>query len=84
MAYWGVPSFARCVSHEYRYLHLSVGARSGTVLSVPCPCPQASVPSLTPQEPPHLSGEGKLRQGSLGGLGKGIPSKLCPWEMFSG
>uniref|UniRef100_A0A8C8AR84 Adhesion G protein-coupled receptor B2 n=1 Tax=Otus sunia TaxID=257818 RepID=A0A8C8AR84_9STRI len=29
VAYWGVPSFARCVSHEYRYLHLSVGARSG-------------------------------------------------------
>uniref|UniRef100_A0A8C8AR95 Adhesion G protein-coupled receptor B2 n=1 Tax=Otus sunia TaxID=257818 RepID=A0A8C8AR95_9STRI len=28
VAYWGVPSFARCVSHEYRYLHLSVGARS--------------------------------------------------------
>ncbi|NXU36207.1 AGRB2 protein, partial [Drymodes brunneopygia] len=24
VAYWGVPSFARCVSHEYRYLHLSL------------------------------------------------------------
>ncbi|XP_055562284.1 adhesion G protein-coupled receptor B2 isoform X6 [Falco cherrug] len=24
IAYWGVPSFARCVSHEYRYLHLSL------------------------------------------------------------
>uniref|UniRef100_A0A8C8APN6 Adhesion G protein-coupled receptor B2 n=1 Tax=Otus sunia TaxID=257818 RepID=A0A8C8APN6_9STRI len=34
VAYWGVPSFARCVSHEYRYLHLSVGARSGTSGSV--------------------------------------------------
>lgn len=40
VAYWGVPSFARCISHEYRYLHLSVGARS-----VPCPCgPSALVP----------------------------------------
>lgn len=29
VAYWGVPSFARCISREYRYLHLSVGARSG-------------------------------------------------------
>ncbi|KAM8998509.1 adhesion G protein-coupled receptor B2 isoform 5-T6 [Ara ararauna] len=24
VAYWGVPSFARCISHEYRYLHLSL------------------------------------------------------------
>ncbi|KAL8220288.1 UNVERIFIED_CONTAM: Adhesion G protein-coupled receptor B2 [Gekko kuhli] len=24
VAYWGAPSFARCVSHEYRYLHLSL------------------------------------------------------------
>ncbi|XP_064381261.1 adhesion G protein-coupled receptor B2 isoform X2 [Dromaius novaehollandiae] len=24
VAYWGLPSFARCVSHEYRYLHLSL------------------------------------------------------------
>lgn len=24
MAYWGLPSFARCISHEYRYLYLSV------------------------------------------------------------
>lgn len=24
VAYWGPPSFARCVSLEYRYLHLSV------------------------------------------------------------
>uniref|UniRef100_A0A670Y3T7 Adhesion G protein-coupled receptor B2 n=1 Tax=Pseudonaja textilis TaxID=8673 RepID=A0A670Y3T7_PSETE len=23
-AYWGLPSFARCISHEYRYLHLSL------------------------------------------------------------
>ncbi|XP_007438326.2 adhesion G protein-coupled receptor B2-like, partial [Python bivittatus] len=23
VAYWGMPSFARCISHEYRYLHLS-------------------------------------------------------------
>ncbi|MGH0174924.1 UNVERIFIED_CONTAM: hypothetical protein FKN15_069311 [Acipenser sinensis] len=23
VAYWGPPSFARCISHEYRYLHLS-------------------------------------------------------------
>lgn len=28
VAYWGLPSFARCISHEYRYLYLSV--------SVPC------------------------------------------------
>ncbi|KAM8796155.1 adhesion G protein-coupled receptor B2 [Eudromia elegans] len=24
VAHWGLPSFARCVSHEYRYLHLSL------------------------------------------------------------
>ncbi|XP_062476646.1 adhesion G protein-coupled receptor B2 isoform X5 [Pezoporus occidentalis] len=24
VAYWGVPSFARCISREYRYLHLSL------------------------------------------------------------
>ncbi|XP_075764622.1 adhesion G protein-coupled receptor B2 isoform X2 [Pelodiscus sinensis] len=24
VAYWGLPSFARCISHEYRYLHLSL------------------------------------------------------------
>ncbi|KAK2546369.1 Adgrb2 isoform A [Columba livia] len=24
VAYWGMPSFARCISHEYRYLHLSL------------------------------------------------------------
>ncbi|XP_058853313.1 adhesion G protein-coupled receptor B2-like isoform X2 [Acipenser ruthenus] len=24
VAYWGPPSFARCISHEYRYLHLSL------------------------------------------------------------
>lgn len=24
VAYWGLPSFARCISHEYRYLYLSV------------------------------------------------------------
>ncbi|XP_043361878.1 adhesion G protein-coupled receptor B2 isoform X8 [Dermochelys coriacea] len=24
VASWGVPSFARCISHEYRYLHLSL------------------------------------------------------------
>uniref|UniRef100_A0ABM5ETK6 Adhesion G protein-coupled receptor B2 isoform X1 n=2 Tax=Pogona vitticeps TaxID=103695 RepID=A0ABM5ETK6_9SAUR len=24
VAYWGTPSFARCISHEYRYLHLSL------------------------------------------------------------
>uniref|UniRef100_A0A8D2KZL1 Adhesion G protein-coupled receptor B2 n=1 Tax=Varanus komodoensis TaxID=61221 RepID=A0A8D2KZL1_VARKO len=24
VAYWGAPSFARCISHEYRYLHLSL------------------------------------------------------------
>uniref|UniRef100_A0A8C8RK08 Adhesion G protein-coupled receptor B2 n=1 Tax=Pelusios castaneus TaxID=367368 RepID=A0A8C8RK08_9SAUR len=24
VAYWAVPSFARCISHEYRYLHLSL------------------------------------------------------------
>ncbi|XP_059585568.1 adhesion G protein-coupled receptor B2 isoform X2 [Alligator mississippiensis] len=24
VAYWGIPSFARCISHEYRYLHLSL------------------------------------------------------------
>ncbi|XP_060113829.1 adhesion G protein-coupled receptor B2 isoform X2 [Heteronotia binoei] len=24
VAHWGAPSFARCVSHEYRYLHLSL------------------------------------------------------------
>ncbi|XP_067389839.1 adhesion G protein-coupled receptor B2 [Emydura macquarii macquarii] len=24
VAYWGVPSFARCISHEYRYLRLSL------------------------------------------------------------
>ncbi|OWK12813.1 hypothetical protein Celaphus_00014895 [Cervus elaphus hippelaphus] len=23
VAYWGLPSFARCISHEYRYLYLS-------------------------------------------------------------
>lgn len=26
VAYWGLPSFARCISHEYRYLYLSVSA----------------------------------------------------------
>lgn len=30
-----MPSFARCISHEYRYLHLSVGARSGAAPSPP-------------------------------------------------
>lgn len=44
VAYWGVPSFARCVSHEYRYLHLSVGARSGAALPSPSPG-VCSVPS---------------------------------------
>ncbi|XP_019367814.1 PREDICTED: adhesion G protein-coupled receptor B2 isoform X6 [Gavialis gangeticus] len=24
VAYWGIPSFARCISHDYRYLHLSL------------------------------------------------------------
>ncbi|KAM3829316.1 LOW QUALITY PROTEIN: adhesion G protein-coupled receptor B2 [Vipera latastei] len=24
VAYWSLPSFARCISHEYRYLHLSL------------------------------------------------------------
>uniref|UniRef100_A0A8I3RST3 Adhesion G protein-coupled receptor B2 n=2 Tax=Canis lupus familiaris TaxID=9615 RepID=A0A8I3RST3_CANLF len=24
VAYWGLPSFARCISHEYRYLYLSL------------------------------------------------------------
>uniref|UniRef100_A0A8D0HFR7 Adhesion G protein-coupled receptor B2 n=1 Tax=Sphenodon punctatus TaxID=8508 RepID=A0A8D0HFR7_SPHPU len=24
VAYWGTPSYARCISHEYRYLHLSL------------------------------------------------------------
>ncbi|XP_048357571.1 adhesion G protein-coupled receptor B2 [Sphaerodactylus townsendi] len=24
VAYWSAPSFARCISHEYRYLHLSL------------------------------------------------------------
>ncbi|XP_030075479.1 adhesion G protein-coupled receptor B2 [Microcaecilia unicolor] len=24
VAYWGPPSFARCISHEYRYLHLAL------------------------------------------------------------
>ncbi|XP_034974876.2 adhesion G protein-coupled receptor B2 [Zootoca vivipara] len=24
VAFWGTPSFARCISHEYRYLHLSL------------------------------------------------------------
>ncbi|XP_064203728.1 adhesion G protein-coupled receptor B2 isoform X5 [Anguilla rostrata] len=24
VAYWGPPSFARCISHEFRYLHLSL------------------------------------------------------------
>ncbi|MGH0176326.1 UNVERIFIED_CONTAM: hypothetical protein FKN15_013067 [Acipenser sinensis] len=27
VAYWGPPSFARCISHEYRYLHLSGACR---------------------------------------------------------
>lgn len=27
VAFWGPPSFARCVSLEYRYLHLSVSSR---------------------------------------------------------
>lgn len=26
VAFWGPPSFARCVSLEYRYLHLSVSS----------------------------------------------------------
>lgn len=61
VAYWGVPSFARCISHEYRYLHLSVGARSGTApprpqgspapAALPC-CPQPG------QGPPGHSLEG--------------------------
>uniref|UniRef100_F7FFV7 Adhesion G protein-coupled receptor B2 n=1 Tax=Ornithorhynchus anatinus TaxID=9258 RepID=F7FFV7_ORNAN len=33
VAYWGLPSFARCISHEYRYLHLSVGAHRACPLA---------------------------------------------------
>lgn len=30
VAYWGLPSFARCISHEYRYLYLSVSVPRGS------------------------------------------------------
>lgn len=30
VAYWGLPSFARCISHEYRYLYLSVSVHGWT------------------------------------------------------
>lgn len=35
VAYWSLPSFARCISHEYRYLHLSVSANFGKATVVP-------------------------------------------------
>ncbi|XP_073884207.1 adhesion G protein-coupled receptor B2 isoform X20 [Macaca fascicularis] len=34
VAYWGLPSFARCISHEYRYLYLSVSPGSVHLLRV--------------------------------------------------
>jgi hypothetical protein len=38
VAYWGLPSFARCISHEYRYLYLSVSVLCQ--IGVPHICPR--------------------------------------------
>ncbi|GCB74232.1 hypothetical protein scyTo_0003320 [Scyliorhinus torazame] len=34
IAVWGPPSFARCVSHDYRHLHLSVGMQTHPTLAI--------------------------------------------------
>uniref|UniRef100_A0ACB8GD52 Adhesion G protein-coupled receptor B3 n=1 Tax=Sphaerodactylus townsendi TaxID=933632 RepID=A0ACB8GD52_9SAUR len=38
VAFWEQPSFARCISNEYRHLQHSVGAKPALVLALFIPC----------------------------------------------
>lgn len=73
VAYWGVPSFARCISHEYRYLHLSVGARSGTA-----PVPRGPQPLLPSPAVPNRDRDPSPLPVLRGGAVNSLPWVLAP------
>lgn len=53
MAFWEQPSYARCITNEFRYLQQSVGAKSAPSHSLCFQCIINYLPCVFPHHPPH-------------------------------